>query len=274
MPERHGTGMQCGADKGHATTNSSHASSAGTRTWLLHDSATGRNGDMHPTESLCGRSERAGRGRARRPNVGRHREHNGTFGGPTPTGWEDAEKIEVTKRKSLAGMGERAWKGGRAQVYATHKQGGMGIRHAYAHTGGATLRIVDRALTSEFGQPHALAVQSSILLTSWRFGWFSTDAARTPLDWRPLGAANQMNSDYLIQAWWKAMETAGLRSRHTGSNAGTGEPLDPTLRIYKATCDGGGPSLWGEERPVFVDLSQIGVVRAADICEERCERER
>mmetsp|Transcript_64084 Transcript_64084/g.143236 ORF Transcript_64084/g.143236 Transcript_64084/m.143236 type:complete len:249 (+) Transcript_64084:6-752(+) len=63
----------------------------------------GRNGDMHPTESLCGRSERAGRGRARRPNVGRHREHNGTFGGPTPTGWEDAEKIEVTKRKSLRG---------------------------------------------------------------------------------------------------------------------------------------------------------------------------
>ena len=74
-----------------------------------------------------------------------------------------------------------------------------------------------------------------------------------------------MNSDYLIQAWWKAMETAGLRSRHTGSNAGTGEPLDPTLRIYKATCDGGGPSLWGGERPVFVELSQIGVVRAADI---------
>ena len=189
-----------------------------------------------------------------------------TFGaGPTPTGWEGAEEIEVTKRKSLAGMGERAWKGSRAQVYARQDQGGMGIRHAYAHTGGATISIVDRALTSHFGQPHALAMQSGILLTSWRFGWVSTHEHRTPLDWRPERATEQMNTDYIIQAWWMALEMARLRTRHTSSNSGSGEPLDPSLQLYKPTCDGGGPMIWGRQRPVFLELSQIGVVRAADM---------
>ena len=156
----------------------------------------------------------------------RSREHIlKSYTNPTRTvsRWEGAEEIEVTKRKSLAGMGEQAWKGSRAQVYARQDQGGMGIRHAYAHTGGATISIVDRALTSHFGQPHALAMQSGILLTSWRFGWVSTHEHRTPLDWRPERATEQMNTDYIIQAWWMALEMARLRTRHTSSNSGSGQ---------------------------------------------------
>ena len=46
------------------------------------------------------------------------------YGGPTPTGMEQAEEVEVTKRKALAGMAARASKGARLQVYGLKKWGG------------------------------------------------------------------------------------------------------------------------------------------------------
>ena len=187
------------------------------------------------------------------------------YGGPTPTGMEQAEEVEVTKRKALAGMGARASKGARLQVYGLRKWGGMQVRHSYVHFAGATISHIDKALRSPPHQPHRTAMQASISLTAWIFGWHGRKRGETPLDWIPGHAIDQMDGRYTVQAYWKAMTAAEIKAHSTTANEGSGEPLDKQNKLFEIACDGGGPALWEGRHGFSLVNTEAGVVRAIDI---------
>ena len=164
-----------------------------------------------------------------------------TFGGVTPTGRAAAEVIEKTKKRMVAGMGERAWTAPSVQMYLKRDEGGMDLAHAYESTGGATIRHVDKGLRAPPLAPHRVALESQIAWSAWGLGWLPTKEEPTPLDWEPTaGDLAQMKDEFIVEAWWLAREAAGLVTRNTGAGRGTGFHLDPGIALYEQTCDGGG----------------------------------
>ena len=139
------------------------------------------------------------------------------------------------------------------------------MRHAYCNFGTATLGYVDKAMRSPPHQPHRTAMQASIGLTSWIFGWLAKNKGETPLDWLPKHAETHMDGRYTIQAWWLALIAADMRTHSTGGNKGSGEPLDKDNELFKQACDGGGPGIWETGNGFSLANTQAGVVRAVDI---------
>ena len=151
-----------------------------------------------------------------------------TFGGVTPTGRAATETIEKTKRKIVAGMGERAWLAPSVQMYLRRDEGGMDLSHAYESTATATLRHVDKGLRAPPLHPHRVAIESQLAWSAWGFGWVPTAQEPTPLDWVPEEHERaQMKDEFVMEAWWLAKWAAGLKTHNSGAGRGTGFPLDP-----------------------------------------------
>ena len=169
------------------------------------------------------------------------------YGGPSPIGWAAAERVDVERRKAVRRLGHGAPGGPRCQMYADNREGGMAQTHVYAHTGAASLVHVDDGLRAQRGEPFGMASQAAIALRAHQLGFVPTREARTPLDWRPTHAVRvlEAGTDAGTDAWWLALLRSGIATRHTGAGAGSGLPLDPTLRHFRPPQDGGGPVVWG-----------------------------
>ena len=197
------------------------------------------------------------------------------YGASTPIGYGVAEECEAAARSALFGIGARGKLGPRLQVYAPLAWGGMGRLHTFAITGAAVAVQMDRALSARPGEPQGHTVQSEVALTAHRLGCVPTADAPSPLDCDFAFAydAGALRWGHAVESWLIVLGDARIRTRYTGANRGTLQPLDGSLPAWRppTAVDGGGPAIWLVARPggrrveYSSRLASIGVVRLVDI---------
>ena len=162
----------------------------------------------------------------------------GFAGWGTVITWGDFEAMEGARRKALAKHGSTVtWP--RAHVYTETSAGGEGNNHAYQTAAASWMSAIDNALAAPAGQTAGVLARNMVAATAWRLGCRGV----SPLEWHPAHLEEQLNEDFLVEAWHLQRLRTNLRGIRTGAPVGDGlEDIKWRLDLKQEVRR--GPRIW------------------------------
>jgi len=141
----------------------------------------------------------------------------GFAGRGTVITWEDCEAMKGARRKALAKHGSTVtWP--RAHVYTETSAGGEGNNHAYQTAAASWMSAMDNALAAPAGQTAGMLARNMVAATAWRLGCRGV----SPLEWHPAHLEEQLNEDFLVEAWYLQRLRTNLQGIRTEALVGDG----------------------------------------------------
>ena len=186
--------------------------------------------------------------------------------------WEDCEAMEGARRKALAKHGSTVtWPRANIYVYTETSAGGEGNNHAYQTAAASWMSAMDNALAAPAGQTAGMLVRNMVAATAWRLGCRGV----SPLEWHPAYLEEQLNEDFLVEAWYLRRIRTNLRGIRTGAPVGDGLEdikwrldLKQEVRRGPRICEHAAHvKWWSQARPCRYArrLAEVGIVWWADV---------